>query len=157
MQDAVMRAQRPAVLETLREGGTVPFGVLSLSRAAVSARGQGSLPWPQVREVQAAGGLVRIMTTDASGPPSAGPTTWPRTSPTCTCSWRSPAACTRSPPPDAPVAEACWWEVGEGVPAEPLARWCRGTAGANGQTVGRWATRPSARGSAAREGMSSLR
>ncbi|MGW7257391.1 DUF6585 family protein [Streptomyces sp. NPDC054834] len=67
MQDAVVRAQRPAVLETLREGGTVPFGALSLSRAAVSAPGKGGLPWPKVREVRASGGLVRIMTTDSSG------------------------------------------------------------------------------------------
>ncbi|MCX4885433.1 MULTISPECIES: DUF6585 family protein [unclassified Streptomyces] len=69
MQDAVVRAQRPAVLETLREGGTVPFGALSLSRTAVSARGTGSLPWSQVREVGATGGLVRIMTTGSMGDP----------------------------------------------------------------------------------------
>ncbi|MCD9879927.1 hypothetical protein [Streptomyces guryensis] len=36
-------------------------------------------------------------------PPSAGPTTMPRTSRTCICSWRSPTACTSSPPPDAPA------------------------------------------------------
>ncbi|NUR00832.1 MAG: hypothetical protein HOY79_31190 [Streptomyces sp.] len=69
MQDAVVRAQGPGVLETLREGGTVPFGALSLSRSAVHARGKGSLSWQQVREVRAAGGLVRIMTTDSSGAP----------------------------------------------------------------------------------------
>jgi len=69
MQDAVLRAQGPAVLETLRDGGTVPFGGLSLSRTAVSARGKGNMPWPKVREVRAAGGLVRIMTTDSSGAP----------------------------------------------------------------------------------------
>jgi hypothetical protein len=69
MQDAVVRAQGPAVLEALREGGTVPFGALSLSRTAVYARGKGNLPWPEVREVRAAGGLVRVMTTDSSGDP----------------------------------------------------------------------------------------
>lgn len=69
MQDAVVRAQRAAALETLREGGTVPFGALSLSRTAVSAPGKGGLPWPKVREVRASGGLVRIMTTDSSGDP----------------------------------------------------------------------------------------
>ncbi|MCX5063076.1 MULTISPECIES: DUF6585 family protein [unclassified Streptomyces] len=69
MQDAVVRAQGPAVLETLREGGTVPFGALSLSRTAVSAQGKGSLPWPKVREVGASGGLVRIMTTGSTGDP----------------------------------------------------------------------------------------
>ncbi|MEU9451897.1 DUF6585 family protein [Streptomyces sp. NPDC048277] len=67
MQDAVTRAQAPGVLETLREGGTVSFGALSLSRTAVYARGEGNLPWSEVREVRAAGGLVRIMTTDSSG------------------------------------------------------------------------------------------
>ncbi|WP_055523524.1 DUF6585 family protein [Streptomyces graminilatus] len=70
MQDAVTRAQEPAVSEALREGGTVPFGVLSLSRTAVSARGQGSLPWAKVREVWTGGGLVRVMTTDSSGSPA---------------------------------------------------------------------------------------
>lgn len=69
MQDAVMRAQGASVLETLREGGTVPFGALSLSRTAVSAPGKGSLPWPKVREVSASGGLVRIMNTGSSGDP----------------------------------------------------------------------------------------
>lgn len=72
MQDAVMRAQEGAVLETLRGGGTVPFGALSLSRTAVCAPGKGSLPWPRVREIRASGGLVRIMTTDSSG----GPVRW---------------------------------------------------------------------------------
>jgi hypothetical protein len=72
MQDAVMRAQGPDVLETLREGGTVSFGALSLSRTAVYARGKGNLPWPEVQEVRAAGGLVRIMTTGSSG----GPVLW---------------------------------------------------------------------------------
>ncbi|MFJ7150527.1 DUF6585 family protein [Streptomyces sp. NPDC100445] len=67
MQDAVARAQRAAVLETLRAGGTVPFGVLSLSRTAVHAAGQGGLPWPRVREVRAEGGLVRVMATDPAG------------------------------------------------------------------------------------------
>ncbi|MFB0619062.1 DUF6585 family protein [Streptomyces sp. AGS-58] len=72
MQDAVERAQRAAVLETLREGGTVPFGPLSLSRTAVCVPGKGNLPWPKVREVRAAGGLVGIMTTDSAG----GPVRW---------------------------------------------------------------------------------
>jgi hypothetical protein len=69
MQDAVMRAQGPAVLQTLREGGTVSFGALSLSRTAVHSSRKGNLSWPEVREVRAAGGLVRIMATDPSGKP----------------------------------------------------------------------------------------
>ncbi|MEH0573253.1 DUF6585 family protein [Streptomyces sp. B21-108] len=72
MQDAVMHAQGPGVLETLREGDTVSFGALSLSRTAVYAGGKGNLPWSEVREVHATGGLVRIMTTDSSG----GPVLW---------------------------------------------------------------------------------
>ncbi|MET7473568.1 DUF6585 family protein [Streptomyces sp. NPDC005648] len=67
MQDAVLRAQGPAVLETLGEGGTVVFGALSLSRTAVSVRGKGDMPWSKVREIRAGGGLVSIMTTGASG------------------------------------------------------------------------------------------
>ncbi|SEP64385.1 hypothetical protein SAMN04487983_1001183 [Streptomyces sp. yr375] len=69
MQDAVTRAQATAVLETLGEGGTVEFGSLSLSRTAVHAPKKGALPWPQVREVRAAGGLVRVMATGPSGAP----------------------------------------------------------------------------------------
>lgn len=69
MQDAVVRAQGTAVLEMLREGGTVPFGALSLSRTAVSAPGKGSLPWPKVREVHASGFLVQIMTTGSANDP----------------------------------------------------------------------------------------
>jgi len=69
MQDAVLHAQGPAVLETLRGGGTVAFGAISLSRTAVSVRGKGDMPWTKVREVRAAGGLVSVMTTGASGDP----------------------------------------------------------------------------------------
>ncbi|MFI1707349.1 DUF6585 family protein [Streptomyces griseoruber] len=60
MQEAVLAAQGPAVLKTLQEGGTVPFGVLALSRAGLSAPGKGRLPWPEVEEVRVSGGLVFV-------------------------------------------------------------------------------------------------
>ncbi|WP_460071509.1 DUF6585 family protein [Streptomyces sp. YKOK-I1] len=60
MQDAVLAAQGPAVLRTLQEGRTVPFGVLALSRTGLSAPGKGRLPWPEVEEVRVSGGLVLV-------------------------------------------------------------------------------------------------
>ncbi|WAU78914.1 hypothetical protein O1Q96_03575 [Streptomyces sp. Qhu-G9] len=61
LQDAVLRAQGPAVLKAILEGGTVDFGALSLSSKGVSSTRNGRLPWSEVQEILVQGGSVRVL------------------------------------------------------------------------------------------------
>ncbi|MFD7492237.1 DUF6585 family protein [Streptomyces sp. NPDC059832] len=67
MQQAILRAQGPAVLKSALDGETVGFGDLSLSRTGLTARGKGDLSWSEVQEIQVAAGRVRVMRTGGSG------------------------------------------------------------------------------------------
>ncbi|GGV93956.1 hypothetical protein GCM10015535_57970 [Streptomyces gelaticus] len=67
MQQAVLRAQGPAVLQSVLAGETVNLGDISLSRTGLTARGKGHLPWSGVQEIQVAAGRVHVMGTGGSG------------------------------------------------------------------------------------------
>ncbi|GGT14635.1 hypothetical protein GCM10010207_11990 [Streptomyces atratus] len=67
MQGAVLRAQGPAVLESILEGQRVNFGDFSLSRTGVTTSRSGHLPWSDVQEIQVGAGRVHIMRTGESG------------------------------------------------------------------------------------------
>lgn len=61
--EGVARAQADKVWKLVREGGTVAFGPLKLSRAGVTHDPQGMLPWGEVSEVAARGGMVCVWRT----------------------------------------------------------------------------------------------
>ncbi|MFJ7194487.1 MULTISPECIES: DUF6585 family protein [unclassified Streptomyces] len=67
MQQAVLRDQGPAVLESVLAGETVNFGDVSLSRTGLTIRQKGHLPWSGVQEVQVTAGRVHVMGTGGSG------------------------------------------------------------------------------------------
>ncbi|MFD7530318.1 DUF6585 family protein [Streptomyces sp. NPDC059849] len=67
MQQAVLRAQGPAALESVLAGGTVDFGDLSLSAAGLTARTKGLLPWSDVREIQVRAGRILVTGPGGSG------------------------------------------------------------------------------------------
>ncbi|MET8746568.1 DUF6585 family protein [Streptomyces sp. NPDC004728] len=67
MQQAVLRAQGPAVLESVLAGGTADFGEFSLSRTGLTARGKDHLPWSGVQEIQVSAGRVNAMGAGGSG------------------------------------------------------------------------------------------
>ncbi|WP_326767090.1 hypothetical protein OG978_23410 [Streptomyces sp. NBC_01591] len=67
MQQAVLQAQGPAVLESILAGETVNFGEFSLSRTGLTARGKGHLPWSGIQEIQVSAGWVNAMGTGGSG------------------------------------------------------------------------------------------
>ncbi|MEU0957669.1 DUF6585 family protein [Streptomyces niveus] len=68
LQEAVLRAQGPAVLETIVEGGTIDLGSLSLSRTGISSTKNGHLPWSAVKEISVKGGSVHVMKFDMPSP-----------------------------------------------------------------------------------------
>ncbi|WP_406252557.1 hypothetical protein OH786_14390 [Streptomyces atratus] len=67
MQQAVLRAQGPAVLESVLAGETANFGEFSLSRTGLTTRQKGHLPWSEVQEIQVAAGRVHVMRSGGSG------------------------------------------------------------------------------------------
>jgi hypothetical protein len=67
MQECVLRAQGPAALQSVLEGGTVDFGYFSLSRTGITARTMGRLPWSDLREIRLAAGRVLVTRTGGSG------------------------------------------------------------------------------------------
>ncbi|MER5361609.1 DUF6585 family protein [Streptomyces sp. NPDC002785] len=66
MQGAILRAQGPAVLQSIAEGRTVNFGDLSLSRTGMATTRNGHLPWSDVQQIQVGAGSVHIMRTSDS-------------------------------------------------------------------------------------------
>jgi hypothetical protein len=68
LQEAVLRVQGPALLETILEGETVGFGSLSLSRTGVSSAKSGDLPWSAVKEIQVKEGSIHVMKFDRPSP-----------------------------------------------------------------------------------------
>ncbi|WP_105974418.1 DUF6585 family protein [Streptomyces geranii] len=68
MQEAVLRAQAPAVMDAVLEGGTADFGALSVSRTGVTGTGKPVLPWADVQEIVVGGGSVRVIKSGAAGP-----------------------------------------------------------------------------------------
>ncbi|MEL5957261.1 DUF6585 family protein [Streptomyces sp. CLV115] len=67
MQQAVLRAQGPAALESVLAGETVNFGDLSLSGTGLTARAKGLLPWSEVREIRVAAGRILVAGPGGSG------------------------------------------------------------------------------------------
>ncbi|MGW3654269.1 DUF6585 family protein [Streptomyces sp. NPDC005151] len=67
MQGAILRAQGPAVLQSILEGRTVNFGDFSLSRTGMATTRNGHLPWSDVQEIQVGAGRVHIMRAGESG------------------------------------------------------------------------------------------
>ncbi|MFG3528910.1 DUF6585 family protein [Streptomyces sp. NPDC047917] len=67
MQQAVLRAQGPAALESVLAGETVNFGDLSLSDAGLTARAKGLLPWSEVREIRVVAGRILVAGSGGSG------------------------------------------------------------------------------------------
>ncbi|MFG2624455.1 DUF6585 family protein [Streptomyces sp. NPDC048473] len=67
MQGAILRAQGPAVLESILEGQKVNFGDFSLSRTGMATTRNGHLPWSDVQEIQVGAGRVHVMRTGESG------------------------------------------------------------------------------------------
>ncbi|MFJ1882808.1 DUF6585 family protein [Streptomyces sp. NPDC088137] len=67
MQQAVLRAQGPAALESVLSGETVNFGDLSLSATGLTARTKGLLPWSEVREIQVRAGRILVAGTGGAG------------------------------------------------------------------------------------------
>ncbi|MFI5979939.1 DUF6585 family protein [Streptomyces sp. NPDC051555] len=63
LAEAVARTQVDKVWKLVREGGTVRFGPLALSRAGVTHESHGTLPWAEVSEVAARGGMVCVWRT----------------------------------------------------------------------------------------------
>ncbi|MDX2543868.1 DUF6585 family protein [Streptomyces sp. WI04-05B] len=68
LQEAILRAQGQAVLDSVLEGGTADFGSFSVSRSGVAIRGKNPLPWSEVHEIQVRGGAVHVMKYGTSSP-----------------------------------------------------------------------------------------
>ncbi|WP_413752984.1 hypothetical protein NRF20_19650 [Streptomyces sp. R-74717] len=68
MQEAILRAQGPAVLESILAGQRVNFGDFSLSRTGMATTRNGHLPWSDVQEIRVGAGRVHVMRTGESGP-----------------------------------------------------------------------------------------
>ncbi|MFD7026845.1 DUF6585 family protein [Streptomyces sp. NPDC059917] len=63
LAEAVARAQAEKVWQKVSEGGTVRFGPLALSRTGVTHESRETLPWAEVSEVAARGGMVCVWRT----------------------------------------------------------------------------------------------
>jgi hypothetical protein len=68
MQEAIVRAQGPAVLESILEGQRTNFGGFSVSRTGMATTGKSQLPWPDVQEIHVKAGRVYVMKTGESSP-----------------------------------------------------------------------------------------
>ncbi|MEH0423592.1 DUF6585 family protein [Streptomyces sp. B21-083] len=68
LQEAILRAQGQAVLDSVRADGTVDFGSFTVSRTGVVIRGKKPLPWSEVHGVQVKGGAVHVMKYGTSSP-----------------------------------------------------------------------------------------
>lgn len=68
MQKAIVRAQAPAVLESILEGRTINFGGFAVSRTGMAATGKSQLPWSDVQEIHVKAGWVDVMKTGESSP-----------------------------------------------------------------------------------------
>jgi hypothetical protein len=68
MQEAIVRAQGPAILEMILEGQTIDFGDFAVSRTGMTTTRNGHLPWSDVQEILVKGGRVYVMKPGESSP-----------------------------------------------------------------------------------------
>jgi hypothetical protein len=61
IQHAVTQAQLPGAVSSLRRGGTLNFGDISMNLESVSARGR-TAAWSEVQEIRVRDGLVSLRT-----------------------------------------------------------------------------------------------
>ncbi|MFD5778756.1 DUF6585 family protein [Streptomyces sp. NPDC126933] len=73
MQEAVVRAQGPAVLKTILEGQAMTFGDFTVSRTGLATTRHHHLPWSGVQEIRVSAGRVHIMRAGESSPWSSKP------------------------------------------------------------------------------------